>query len=442
MDLQMNLLRVSDIVYMLELLNNKVSCNLLYSKSRVAPLKQITLLRLELCACLLLSRLLKQVTLALNEKINEIHLNFDSMIALHWIHGQSTNWKLFVANRVSEIQQLTSNAKWHHIESPSNPADILSRGCLPEKLINFALWWHGPSWLLQDSSCWPTNHHFNSTEKNIDPQFLVEKRQTVQSEINGLQNQRFTSKQSKLSSLDPFLDGKGLLRVGGRLEHSNLPFDKKHRLILHPHANITRLIIHSEHLRLLHAGLQLTHSSLRQRFWIVNAKIAIRSIVRKCLKCFRFNADKQSQQLGQLPSSRITPSRAFSSCAIDYGSPIMIRHGGQKSKILSKAYIALFICLVTKAIHLELVSDLTKSFNAALRRFIARRGICNQTNLCEGDLVLICDDNTSPLFWKSGIVTHAFMGSDNLVRVVDIRTSNGVFRRPIHKLCLLPLSDK
>ncbi|XP_075227514.1 uncharacterized protein LOC142327976 [Lycorma delicatula] len=162
--------------------NDKVSCNLLCSKSRVAPLKQMTLPRLELCACLLLSRLLNQVTLALNERINEIHLYSDSMIALHWIHGQSTNWKVFVANRVSEIQQLTFNVKWHHIESPSNPADILSRGCLPEKLINFILWWHGPSWLwlLQDSFCWPTNHHFNSTETNVDPQCLVQKRQTVQ----------------------------------------------------------------------------------------------------------------------------------------------------------------------------------------------------------------------------------------------------------------------
>ncbi|XP_075213846.1 uncharacterized protein LOC142320055 [Lycorma delicatula] len=164
----------------------------------------------------------------------------------------------------------------------------------------------------------------SSNELGITLEFFIHQSQLAyfQSEINDLQNQRFTSKQSKLGSLDPFLDCKGLLRVGGRLEHSNLSFDKKHQLILHPHANITRLIIHSEHLRLLHAGFQFTHSSLRQRFWIVNAKIAIRSIVRKCLKCFCFNADKQSQQLGQLPSSRITPSRAFSSCAIDYGGPL------------------------------------------------------------------------------------------------------------------------
>ncbi|XP_075232506.1 uncharacterized protein LOC142330922 [Lycorma delicatula] len=299
----MHLLRVLDAVYMLELLTVMiVSCNLLCSKSRVAPLKQMTLPRLELCACLLLSCL--QVTLALNERINEIHLYSDSMIALHWIHGQSTNWKVFVANRVSEIQQLTfmrSGIILNHLQI----LPIYSLGdVFRKKLINFVLWWHGPSWLLQDSFCLPTNHHFNSTETKVDPQCLVEKHQTVQvslltsnitdytekysslsklirvftycfrfiqnikhkstndrkfdalssnelkftleffihqsqlayfkSEINDLQNQHFILKQSnKLSSLDPFLDYKGLLRVGGRLEDSNLSFDKN-QLILHP----------------------------------------------------------------------------------------------------------------------------------------------------------------------------------------------------------------
>ncbi|XP_075228111.1 uncharacterized protein LOC142328291 [Lycorma delicatula] len=161
----------------------------------------MTLPRLELCACLPLSRLLNQVTLALNERINEIHLYSDSMIALHWIHGQFTNWKVFVANRVSEIQQLTFSAKWHHIESLSNPADILTRGYLLEKLINFVLWWHGPSWLLQDSFCWPTKHHFNSTEKNVDPQCLVEKHQTVQVSLLTSNITDYTEKYSSLSKL-------------------------------------------------------------------------------------------------------------------------------------------------------------------------------------------------------------------------------------------------
>ena len=124
------------------------------------------------------------------------------------------------------------------------------------------------------------------------------------------------------------------------------------------------------------------HHSLRQRWWIVNARLVIRSIIRKCVKCLRFSAKQQVQRLGILPSPRVTPSRPFLFCAVDYGGPFMIRHGGQKSSTLPKAYVSLFICLATRAIHLELVPDLTASaFIAALRRFMARRGIPSQLYL-------------------------------------------------------------
>ena len=108
--------------------NRRVSSNLLCSKSRVAPLKQITLPRLELCGCLLLVRLLQKVIRALNIHAHEIHLYSDSMVALQWIQGESSRWKTFVANRVAEIQQGSNNADWHHVKSQYNTADILSRG--------------------------------------------------------------------------------------------------------------------------------------------------------------------------------------------------------------------------------------------------------------------------------------------------------------------------
>jgi len=82
--------------------------------------------------------------------------------------------------------------------------------------------------------------------------------------------------------------------------------------------------------------------------------------------------------MGQLPGERVKPTRPFTNSGVDCAGPFYIKQGGQRSKTAVKCYIALFICLSTKAIHLEVVSDLsTEAYIAALRRFIARRGICN-----------------------------------------------------------------
>ncbi|GFX42579.1 uncharacterized protein TNCV_261141 [Trichonephila clavipes] len=79
--------------------------------------------------------------------------------------------------------------------------------------------------------------------------------------------------------------------------------------------------------------------------------------------------------MGDLPTHRVTPSRTFSVCGIDYAGPInILRYRGRGAKT-TKGYIALFVCFVIKALHLELVSDLTsEAFIASLKRFCARRG--------------------------------------------------------------------
>ena len=139
--------------------------------------------------------------------------------------------------------------------------------------------------------------------------------------------------------------------------------------ILHGKHPITKLIISSEHTRLLHAGPTLVMASLCRHYHIVGCRKAIRSITRKCIICRRTTVKPQSQLLGQLPSERVTPGSVLENVGVDYAGPFYIKYGSVRKPTIIKAFVCVFVSL---SVHLESVSDLTT--DATLRRFIARRG--------------------------------------------------------------------
>ena len=199
--------------------------------------------------------------------------------------------------------------------------------------------------------------------------------QRFASEIQAITDKKPVRRSSPLRTLSPFMDEEGILRVSGRLNNVPITGDAKHPVVVPKHF-LSALIAKQAHLRSLHGGSRLTLYLIRQNFWILGARNLVRNIIHELIVCVRHQAMLPAQLMADLPTTRVTSFKLFKHSGLDYVSPLLVKMGKGRGYQARKGYIALFVCLSIRAVHLELVSDnTTTSFLAALKRFVSRRGL-------------------------------------------------------------------
>lgn len=464
-------------------LQGNIKCNLLATKSRVAPVKTVSIPRLELSAAELLARLMSTVLQIMEWPGVEYFLWIDSSVAYHWIKREPYTLKTFVANRVASIQERTEPDRWRHIDGKDNPADLLTRGVSPAELINNELWLHGPAWLQLPQKDWPAtrvmcdppNEAINEFSVNIataanddlririgrtkktislleyagkleklvnivcyvkrfikiriektklDRQtkanrpkklsyrmkvtrrrkrrgeivppvmpptnkerteamiYLIRKTQQmhISAEVAALSKKDRLPEKSKLASLNPIIDENGILRLGGRLDRSELDYEMKHPFIIPQDSRLAHLIMDYAHRKTYHGGVQVMMQFVRQKYWIPRLRNGLRNIVHKCVVCVRMNARTEDQLMAELPMERVQIGKPFLYTGVDYAGPFeLYLPESQGNQTKRKCWAAIFICMITRAVHIDIVTDLTSvAYIACYERFIARRGRCKK----------------------------------------------------------------
>lgn len=415
-----------------------VTVSLICGKSKLSPMTSPSLPRLELCGLVLLSKLMKLVlkTYEPRVEISKFYCLSDSKVTIDWVKSPAYRWNTFVANRVAKIHENVGKDCFHHIPGIENPSDCASRGLTPSQFLNYQIWQTGPKWLTKPINFWPLDKDTSSVSEDVEmeekkqafitvkasaPSILITLAQRFSSwskllhtivyilrmlkllptreskimlasdlqeaesrmlkaiqlecfsqEINNINNNQLCS--SQFQKLNPFMHN-GLILVGGRLSNSALGYDQKHQVLLPSKHHVTTLIVDYYHKLNLHSGPHLLLSILRQRYWILGGRNVVRLRVQKCNHCFKMKPLASSALMGELPACRVNESRPFVHTGTDFTGSLRITLGKRRGVVSQKAYICLFICLVTKAVHLELVVNAsTEGFMNAFKRFLSRRG--------------------------------------------------------------------
>ncbi|KAK7601132.1 hypothetical protein V9T40_008573 [Parthenolecanium corni] len=341
------------IIYMKIYCESKIGSIIVCSKSKVAPMKELTIPHIELLGTVLLTKLLVRVSKILRYNISSATAYCDSTIVLAWLKGPSSKYQTFVRNRVEYVTSEISIHQWNYVQTDENPADLLTRGLPVKSIINNSFWIHGPKWLIDkekkeskieipkeipkmretcivsvsefqmDESLLVLHSNFYKTlrisslvwkyisrlNQNLNKYESIDlKTQSMniachisqsgffRTDISTLEKGELLSSKSSLRSLSPFVDAYGLLRVGGRLKNSNICYKTRHPIILLRKSILSEILVCHIHEKYFHTTRSFTLGFLQSRFWIHGgASRLVKKVIHNCVLCVRLKAETLTQ---------------------------------------------------------------------------------------------------------------------------------------------------
>jgi hypothetical protein len=424
-------------VYLRSTDDSTVSVGLLGAKARVTPIKTQSVSRSELDACVLGTRMARHFNAVYRLEKDHVFFYTDSKNALFWISSTPKKLKVFVQNRVAEIQRSTSKAQWGHIGTADNPADIPTRDITVEDLQLRKDWYFGPAklqdptYVFQSFEASDTDLQVVSLEefkletyltlptepyqeillaagrlsvgeiydgfskllrfvrrlvqwKNLRNRYtlpmtvLIRASQSASfgAELDRLRDGKPCSK-GPLAKYSPFLDDEGIMRANSRLSNDNeLAYDTRFPPLLSGRQSIARLLVKSFHYKYGHpVGTTLALAKIQRGFVVLGVKRLLAQVANACLTCKRLHPRPDPPLMGPLPLD-ITrgTGRAFSSVGLDFAGPFTLRGAGRGLRAPIR-HVLVLTCLQTRAVHFEVCTDQTTySVVMALIRFTCVRG--------------------------------------------------------------------
>ena len=428
----------------------------------------------------------------------------DSKVTLYWITGSEREWKQFVQNRVSEIRKLLPLGTWKHMAGKDNPADLPSRGLAVTELSVNKLWREGPDWLregeilkAQENTVMPEEciSEMKALDRKSTLSLLVTEERPSLSQILHCEQYstiyrllrvtayvvkfvRFLKQKIQSSDTSPstvltateisdaemlwvkeaqallvkndkfdcwkkqfnlFLDAFGIWRCGGRISNADIPYATKHPILLPKGHHLTSLIVLRAHERVHHDGTRETLTEVRSRYWIVQGRSVVKMVLHNCTLCRKFEGKSYlAPPPPPLPKFRVREEPPFSCTGVDFAGPFYVKTSGTTA--VSKVWLCLYTCCIVRAVHLDIVPDLTtESFLRSFKRFSARRGLPRKMISDNGKTFKAASKSLEKLMSHDEVQQHlSGVGIEWLFNVEKAPWWGGLFERMVRsaKRCL------